>query len=188
MPGVTPPKSRAPSSSASMTGRSRLREVYRFFEEAMDKRYGIIPYLFWVGLSIFAMVGSYKLELGRFNDPGAGLVPFLLGALLFILSGPRIIKLLWKRPVVTGIVEKEPSSRINLFKIASVSASLFAYCILLKRLGYLVDTTLLLVFLFKTASSKKWPLVVAISMLTAVVSYFGFTLLGLRFPRGIFGV
>jgi len=154
----------------------------------MDKRYDILPGLFWIGLSIFAMVGAYKLELGDFRDPGAGLMPFLIGTVLFLVSLPMVLKPILKLKTRNEISKKTDSGKIDLLKVASVSGSLFAYCLLIQKLGYLVTTTLLLLFLLKTASSRKWSFVIIGSVLTVIVTYFGFTLLGLRFPRGILGV
>ncbi len=152
----------------------------------MKEKYDIMPGLFWIGLSIFAMIGSYKLELGDFRDPGAGLMPFLIGALLFMVSIPVVLKSIFR--VRNLISEKTESPSINLLKVVSVSGSLFAYCFLLGKLGYLITTTLLLLFLFKTASSRKWRFIIPSAIVTAVVTYYGFTLLGLRFPRGLFGM
>ncbi len=154
----------------------------------MNKRYDIIPHLFWVGLSVFAMVGAYRLELGNFREPGAGLIPFLLGAILFVISVPLTVKSLSGPRSSRERAGMDTPGKINYAKVASVAASLFLYCILLKRLGYLTTTTLLFVFLFKTSSPRSWMFVIIGSLLTAIVTYLGFTLLGLRFPRGIFGV
>ena len=153
----------------------------------MGKKYDILPGLFWIGLSMFAMVVAYKLELGDFRDPGAGLMPFLIGALLFLMSLPIVLKSIFELKK-KRISEKTEPGKIALTKIASVAVSLFAYCLFLQKLGYLTATTLLLLFLFKTASSRKWRYVIIASVLTSVVSYLGFTFLGLRFPRGILGV
>jgi hypothetical protein len=136
---------------------------------------------------MFAMVVAYKLELGDFRDPGAGLMPFLIGALLFLMSLPIVLKSIFELKK-KRISEKTEPGKIALTKIASVAVSLFAYCLFLQKLGYLTATTLLLLFLFKTASSRKWRYVIIASVLTSVVSYLGFTFLGLRFPRGILGV
>jgi hypothetical protein len=152
----------------------------------MKEKYDILPGLFWIGLSIFAMIGSYKLEVGDFRDPGAGLMPFLIGVLLLLVSIPVVLKS-FSRPR-NLISEKTESSPVNLLKIVSVSGSLFAYCLLLGKLGYLITTTLLLLFLFKTASSRKWRFVILSAIVTAVATYYGFTFLGLRFPRGLFGI
>jgi hypothetical protein len=152
----------------------------------MGKRFDILPGLFWIGLSIFAMVGAYRLELGDFRDPGAGLIPFITAALLFLVSIPVVLQSLSDR-------RKNPpgekgSGKVNWVKVVSVAGSLFAYCLLLPRLGYLVTTTLILLFLFRAASPRSWRFVIGAAVLTAVVTYFGFTYLGLRFPRGIGGI
>jgi hypothetical protein len=60
----------------------------------MDKRFDFLPGLFWIGLSIFAMVGSYRLELGNFREPGAGLMPFLIAAVLFLVAIPAFLRFL----------------------------------------------------------------------------------------------
>ncbi len=152
----------------------------------MNEKFDILPGLFWIGLSTFAMIGAYKLGLGDFREPGAGLMPFLIGAVLFLASIPVILKSVSK--IKTVLSKKTHPAKIDVTKLACVAGSLFAYCFLLGRLGYLVSTTLLLLFLFKIAGSRQWRFVIAVSVLTAVVTYFGFTFLGLRFPRGIFGV
>jgi hypothetical protein len=152
----------------------------------MKEKYDILPGLFWIGLSIFAMIGSFKLQLGDFRDPGAGLMPFLIGALLFLVSIPVVLKSIFRLRNLAS--ERIESSSVNLLKVVLVSGSLFAYCFLLGKLGYLITTTLLLVFLFKATSSKKWGFVISSAIITAVVTYYGFTFLGLRFPRGLFGV
>jgi hypothetical protein len=134
------------------------------------------------------MVGSYKLELGDFRDPGAGLMPFLIGVVLFLVSLPTVLRPIFKLKIRNEISKKTDSGKIDLLKVVSVAGSLFAYCLLLQKLGYLITTTLLLLFLLKTASSRKWSFVIIGSLLTVIVTYLGFTFLGLRFPRGVLGV
>ncbi len=50
------------------------------------KKYHIIVILFWMGLILFVTALSYKLGLGRFHSPGPGLLPFIVGILLLIIS------------------------------------------------------------------------------------------------------
>jgi putative tricarboxylic transport membrane protein len=152
----------------------------------MNEKYDIFPGLFWIALSAFAMIGAYELGLGSFHEPGAGLIPFLIGAILFLVSIPVVLKSV-SRIRDVGSKRKE-AAKLDRIKLVCVAGSLFAYCFLIGRLGYLLSTTLLLLFLFKIAGTRKWRFVIAGSVLTAVVTYFGFTFLGLRFPRGIFGV
>ncbi len=152
----------------------------------MNEKYDIIPGLFWIGISAFAMIGAYKLGLGDFHDPGAGLMPFLIGAVLFLVSIPVVVKSAGRMKTV--VAQRTEPAKIDFAKLACVAVSLFAYCLLLGRLGYLISTTLLLLFLFKLAGSRQWLFAIAGAVLTAVITYFGFTFLGLRFPRGMFGV
>ena len=152
----------------------------------MNKKYEILPGLFWIGLSISVLIGAYKLGLGGFRDPGAGLMPFLIGGVLFLVSLPMMLRSVFK--IRNEISKKTDPGKIDFVKVASVSGALFVYCLLLQKLGYLITTTLLLAFLFKIAGSKKWWFALIGSVLIAIVSYLGFTFLGLSFPRGIVGL
>jgi hypothetical protein len=50
----------------------------------------------------------------------------------------------------------------------------------------LITSFLILVFLFRSTGSKGWRFALITSGVTAFVTYFVFTYLGLRFPTGIF--
>ena len=63
------------------------------------KRYHPIIIVFWIGLSLFLMVHSYKLGLGRLRDPGPGLMPFIIGVLMFVPSAYLLIAELLKSDV-----------------------------------------------------------------------------------------
>jgi cell division protein FtsW (lipid II flippase) len=153
----------------------------------MNRKYDILPALFWIGLSTFAMIGAYKLELGEFHDPGAGLMPFLLAALLFLTAIPVVIRSI-SGLMKNQLAEKKEPGKIDLTRIIAVAVALFAYCFFLPKLGYLIATVLLLLLLFKIANPKKWWVVIIAALITTLVSYYGFGALGLRFPRGILGV
>lgn len=148
------------------------------------KKYHIIPILFWIGLSLFVMAVSYKYGLGKFHNPGPGFMPFLLGLLLLGISFYPLMSFLFRKGKRDKRVE-EMESKLYFGKISLVLASLFAYAFLLDKLGYLVDTFLLLIILFRSAGFKKWSSVLIASGLTALATYFVFNMLGLRFPTGI---
>jgi putative tricarboxylic transport membrane protein len=148
------------------------------------KKYEIIPVIFWTGLSIFMMVLSIRLGLGKFHTPGPGLMPFILGILLliacFYLSIAAFFKLGGKKEI-----SKEKPGRIDFVKIGLVLFSLFVYALLLEKVGYLITTFLLLIILFRTAGFKRWGSVLIASALAVFLTYFVFTSFGLRFPEGI---
>lgn len=153
----------------------------------MKKKYDLAPAIFWGLFSIFVMVNAYKLGLGNFINAGPGLMPFLLGICLFLVSMLLVGNFFWGVKEENGTREGISPARIDLKKISLVSLSLFAYALLLKTLGFLSLTTLLLLFLFRIAGSHKWRVVVLASVITILITYFVFTSLGLRFPRGLFG-
>ena len=146
-------------------------------------KYGIIPILFWTGLGLFVMFFSYKLGLGGLRNPGPGLMPFLLGFFLFLVSLYFLVTFLYKKVGRDGVV-KEKQSQINYVRLCLVLASLFAYSLIFETLGFLITTLLILIILFRT-TNNRWYAVLIASVLTAFVSYFLFTYLGIRFPKGI---
>ncbi len=151
----------------------------------MKKRYDIFPIFFWIGLSLFVIMGSYHLELGSFQDPGPGLMPFLAGVVLLLLSSFLLVASFFRSQKRSNSETTEDAARISLWKVGSVFGSLVTYALILEKLGYLVATSLLLIFLFKIAGSQKWRTALASSILTVVLTYLFFTFFGLRFPKGI---
>ncbi len=60
-----------------------------------------------------------------------------------------------------------------------------ADALLLEWLGYLLATTLLLIFLFRIAGSNRWGIVLGASILAVVGSYLLFNALEVTFPEGL---
>ena len=164
----------------------KLKSKIERFEsgrECMEK-YHIFPIIFWIGVSLFIVVLSYKLGLGGLHNPGPGLWPFILGILLLIISLYLLLRHLF-RMGAKGETVKEEQGQISFWRISLVLVLLFAYSLLLEKLGYLIATFMLLSILSKSMGSKKWTSVLIGSVLTVLVTYFVFTSLGLRFPKGI---
>jgi putative tricarboxylic transport membrane protein len=147
------------------------------------KKEQISPTLFWIGLSIFVGVLSYRMGLGTFKKPGPGLMPFSLGVLLCLISLYLLIRALVQRSR-NRCEAADHSQRGNLGKIALVVLSIFVYALVLQKLGYLIATALLLFVLFYAAGTKTRIAAIS-SLITTLASYFGFTYLGLIFPPGI---
>lgn len=129
------------------------------------------------------MVFSYKLGLGRFHNPGPGLMPFIIGIFLLIVSFCPLMSSLFKK---SGKDEtaNEGQRQTNFGKISLVLVSLFAYAFLLETLGYLIVTPLFFILLFRSMGNK-WTTVLVASGLTVLVTYFVFTFFGVKFPAGI---
>jgi len=148
------------------------------------KRSDNILFLFWIGLSLLILYFSNQYGLGGFHHPGPGLMPFLLGLFLLIISFYLLVNSLLKRSRRDKTLE-EGRSPINFKQLSLVLAALFFYGLLLEKLGYLIVTFLTLMVLFWGAGFKKWTSILIASSLTVLITFFLFTYLGVRFPPGV---
>lgn len=141
--------------------------------------------LFWLGISIFVCLVSTQVDIGTFQTPGPGFLPFWSGVILGTLS---IIL------VITNILKKKGEGKItNLWKgrgwhkVILVSAFLLIYTILLPRLGYLIATFGLLTLFFGIMGRPRLWIQAVGALITVLVSYFVFYFwLEVQLPQGIF--
>jgi hypothetical protein len=151
------------------------------------KKAQIIVGIFWIGLSLFVMLVSRNLGLGKFRNPGPGLMPFVVGLVLLLVSLLFFVRLLLKTDGRGQTAsEAEAHSPTSFWGISILLGSLIAYELLLEKLGYPIATFLLLSLLLRVAGSKKWTVILVSSVLISSTSYFLFNFLGLNFPRGFF--
>ncbi len=144
----------------------------------------LIVSLFWIGLGIFVMIFSYRLGLGRFNNPDSGLMSFLLGLLLLLLSLYGLIASLLKKP---GDEAPPPQRQhqTSYRKVALVLMALVMYSFILEKLGFVLTTWIFLFLLFKSMGNR-WITTLIASTFTVLATFFVFTYFGVRFPPGVF--
>ena len=160
----------------------------------MGKYEFIPPNLFCIGLSLFVMFSSYKMGLfdkaglavEEVYTPGPGLMPFCSASFLLLLSLYLLISPFLKKgtPVEPQTFKREMREKPHFSRIILVLLLLFGYALVLEPLGYLVTTFLALLFLFKMMT-LKWKYSLFVSLTTTLITYFGFTYLGLLLPDGI---
>jgi putative tricarboxylic transport membrane protein len=144
----------------------------------------IIVSVFWFGLGIFVMIFSYRLGLGRFSNPDSGLMSFLLGLLLVLISLYGLIASLLKK----AGDEPPPTERqrqTSYRKVALVLIALVMYSLILEKLGFAVTTWIFLFLMFR-GMGNRWVTTLFASTFTVFATYFVFTFFGVRFPPGIF--
>jgi len=143
--------------------------------------------LFWLAISIVLIcVGSIRGKIGTFRYPGPGFFPFFLGVLLGLLS--MIL-------VVTSCSNRKGGEPFrNLWKgrkwknAMLVLVSIFAYALLLPRIGYLITTFGMMTVLFGLIERQRLWVQVSGALVTALVTYLVFdTWLDVNLPRGILG-
>jgi putative tricarboxylic transport membrane protein len=144
----------------------------------------------WLLLGVGLCLGSFKLKIGGFHNPGAGFIPFWAGVLLGIFGGVLMISSSLKN---RGKVEEEQGKKKrvkgdwkNFLIPILILFILFTYVLLLEPLGFLPATFLFLFALFKISEPKKWVMPLLVSLSTVILSYLLFSVwLQCQFPKGI---
>jgi len=132
---------------------------------------------------------SLQMPIGTFREAGAGLFPLCLGILLMVLSTACMVKGLWsaEEPIAQrASAAEEPGSPLPVVAFLAVMA---LTTLLLKTLGYLIVSFLLMVGLLRILGSRRWSLNLTLSLLTAAGSDILFVyLLKIPLPKGFLGL
>jgi hypothetical protein len=140
---------------------------------------------FWFIFSVFISYESYKLGLGVLRHPGPGFFFFWTGIVTAILSLTVILRS-FQKGVGVGTTESI-FGNWHLQKIVLVLHSLFLYALLMERLGFLIVTLLLFIFLLGVIEKKRWLFAVPASLLVTALSYLIFEVaLQSQLPKGLF--
>ena len=132
------------------------------------------------------MEGARRLPPSGTFGPGAGFLPFWLGALMAVLSVMLAIKAS-RQPATSPGKPLFPDPLI-LMPVLLTVAGLAAYILLLEPAGYLLGTALLTTFLLGMVERETWSKTVLVAVLNAVALYVIFhLLLGVSLPRNAFG-
>jgi Tripartite tricarboxylate transporter TctB family len=75
------------------------------------------------------------------------------------------------------------------WKVALVLLALVVYAYALPHLGFVLTTTMVLIFLFKIVEPQRWSIAIGGALASAVIAYVLFKVwLGAQLPPGPFGV
>ncbi len=142
---------------------------------------------FWLLVGAFVTWSGWDLELGSMHDPGSGFILFWIGIAMMALSVAVVVLALAKRP--GGPPEVSPWADVSWGRVIAVLVALVAYGWLLERLGFVLTTTIVMVFLFKAVEPQRWWIAAAGAVASAVVGYVVFKVwLGAQLPAGAFGI
>jgi len=146
----------------------------------------ILSGFFWLIFSAFVSYESYKLGLGTLHQPGPGFLFFWTGVVVGILSATIIIGSF--RKASPDHANEPPFRKWNVKKIILVLTSLFLYTFFMERVGYLLVTLLLFLFLLGIVEKKGWRFAASVSFIVSVASYLLFEVaLQSQLPRGLLG-
>ena len=142
--------------------------------------------LFWFVLSLYVSAESYRMGLGTWHNPGDGYFSFGAGLVLAVMSLSLLIKELPKLRQKSSLPVSEQLRWKNVILIV---VAMFLYALLFARLGFILCTFLLIVFLLRFIGSRSWVTSIIAGFLVTLSSYVLFNvLLKTGLPKGFFGL
>lgn len=135
---------------------------------------------FLAGSALY-LVQAARLPLGSVEQPGAGLFPLLVGALLLAASVAHLLQDLRRGSGGPPLPSAETGRRVM-----GVVAALGAFCLLLPWLGYGVTALGLLLAILRLFGLARWGMTAAVALVATVASYYLFAVvLGVPLPAGV---
>ena len=144
--------------------------------------------LVWLGIAIYICVGSLRLSLGTFHNPGPGFLSFCAG---LILGGLALVVHLQSRKAPLAKREPEPiwRNRQRGWKMVLTVLALLVYAVGMNYLGFLITTFIFLAFLLKVIEPQRWSVALLGSLAASGVFYFVFEMgLQSQLPKGLFPI
>jgi hypothetical protein len=135
-------------------------------------------------VGLYLAYQGHRLKLGTLGSPNCGFFIFWTGLVLTALG-----LILFSQTLLWPKEEKDPQplwegSRWS--KGAKMMAALVLYTLVMKWLGFIPSTFLLLLFLCKGLEPQKWRVAFILAAATTAICYFVFgVFLELQFPPGI---
>lgn len=146
------------------------------------RKINIYSSLFLMLLAVTVCIFAYRLSLYGHRGPGPGFMGFLTGAILFLLSLHLFLKNLFFSKNETGM---GTAFLINWKLNLLIIGMLIFYAATLEKIGFVLDTFLLISILFAVSKIMKWYVIMGSAMAIAIASYILFSiLLGIGLPLG----
>ena len=128
-----------------------------------------LPTAVLLAFGLVALEEARKLRFGSIARPGPGFFPVVLAAAFSLVCLALLVG------AVRGRDEDAPvAARLGWAKIVATMAALFVYALVLEVVGFVAATFALLLFFFRALERQRWPLALAGSLVTALLTYLVF--------------
>jgi len=132
--------------------------------------------LVWFGIAIGICLGSLKLSLGEFHNPGPGFLSFAAG---FLLGALALVNYFQSRRIRSAEKKSKPfwANRNKGFKMVLTVFALLGYAMGMDYLGFLLSTFIFLAFLLKVIEPQRWSVALLGALSASATAYCIFELL-----------
>lgn len=147
-----------------------------------DQITGVVVLIF----SLAVIEGARRMPPSGTFGPGAGFLPFWLGAALAILSIILLVNAT-REPVLASERSPFPRGRA-VVAIVETAGALAAFVLLLETLGFVLSIVLLTAFLLRVVERVGWLTTVTVSVANALGLFIVFQkFLGVSLPKSMLG-
>jgi hypothetical protein len=139
--------------------------------------------LFWFLFGSFILLYTFRhLDLGSLKEPGPGFFLLISGAGVCLTSMMIFTKAILSKKKETLTI----FGGIIWFKPVLILVIIFSYIYFFKKLGFILDTFILMILLFKCIEPQSWRVAILYSTLTVLITWliFGYWF-EIQFPAGI---
>jgi len=147
--------------------------------------YNRIAGIFFLGIGIFFSLYSRSVEIGTWNEPGPGFLPFWAGITLSIMAAFLLIGSFKGRgPLRPSFFPEAASWK----RVLMTFLALIAYNFLLTPLGFFLTTLLFIGFLLRFIFPQTIPRTLIVAFASAIVARLLFiNFLETQLPKGFLG-
>jgi putative tricarboxylic transport membrane protein len=135
--------------------------------------YQTVGALVGIALGVGGAVLSYGYGLGSFSQPGTGLWPFIVSALIAVLSAVLLV-------IGRGLTDSEAFTRSSALPAIGV-VTFIAFGLLMPVTGFEIPALVLCVIWLRFLGGESWRNTILIGVATTAAFYFLF-LYGLQIP------
>jgi len=156
----------------------------------MKKKELILGIIFLI-CGVFFCIGTMKIKLHFQTELSAKFIPGILSFICIVVGISQCIHgVAYLRTSQQGF-EKKDDGKQGLYSVLLLLVMIFVYTYLLSRVGFLVDSSImlfLLMILLSPENQRNYLMFAAISVVSTVIIYYTFRIgLDLMLPRGILG-
>ncbi|MGE5256473.1 MAG: tripartite tricarboxylate transporter TctB family protein [Hyphomicrobiales bacterium] len=154
--------------------------------EKTQSHYDRIAGVFFFGVGAFFALYATTIEIGAWNEPGPGFLPFWGGITLVTMSAALLART-WKRKGIA--LPPFFPERDSWKRVAATFAALIAYNLVFDALGFTVTTFLFIGVLVKFIFPQSWLRSFVVAAAAALIARLLFVnFLQTQLPQGFLGI